>query len=393
MYKGPVKIMEELPASALSCTQIDDLYAIAARGTLTRLLAQWLNHYCLTVTEFIHSASALEKFESAGTTYQHAVQRMAVLLASQTKIPVVQIIRELNTLAGAAITRVYVDERRGLFAAPSGGNFAEMAVALAGRANAQYILSGSLAKYLAAAKSWDEKLRQVLAVRAAAPPDGLGRALLLSALDAIIADIVNNETALTELLGAKLTFGQRLFSALAIFRGAPSSGMDGCAAGLLQLARYFAHGELPDARQAFANFILAECQKTNRLCLSSLEGELESFHQLVGELTLAQSKYLDRDDLHAMFTERSKRFVTQEFLFQFMAGAGGGGGVDTHGGLLLQPMLGLEQELGKGLSLQLMGGRCLAPRGKLRTQVLDAGLAWRFGLPTGVRGKASSPSL
>ena len=70
------------------------------------------------------------------------------------------------------------------------------------------------------------------------------------------------------------------------------------------------------------------------------------------------------------------------FLAQAMAGAAGGGGVDTGGGFLLQPMVGVEQELGRGLSLQVMAGRCIAPGGGLATPVLDAGLAWRFGLPT-----------
>ena len=73
------------------------------------------------------------------------------------------------------------------------------------------------------------------------------------------------------------------------------------------------------------------------------------------------------------------------FLVQFMVGAAGGGGVDTGGGLLVQPMLGLEQGLSHGLSLQVIGGRCIAPRGNLRTQVVDAGLSWRFGLPTRTR--------
>ena len=319
MHKGSV--MEEQPASALSCTHIDDLYALAARETLSRLLDQWLNHYGLTVTEFIHSASALEKFESAGTTYQHAVQRMAVLLAAQTKIPVVQIIKALNTLVGAAVTRVYVDERRGLFALPPAGNFAQMAVAYAGSPNAQYKLSGSLAKYLAAAKTWDEKLSQLLSLRSQAPKEGLGRALFLSAIDAIIADIIGNETALIDLLGAKQEFGQRLFSAVRIFRGIPSSGPDACAGGMNLLARHFACDEMPDVRQAFANFILGECQKPNRLCRSSSEDELEIFRQLVAELDVAETKYIDRNDLHAAFTERSKRFVTQEFLFSFMAAA------------------------------------------------------------------------
>jgi hypothetical protein len=84
---------------------------------------------------------------------------------------------------------------------------------------------------------------------------------------------------------------------------------------------------------------------------------------------------------------RSREFLGAgpRLLIQCMAGAAGGGGVDTAGGLLVQPTLGLEQALGKGLSLQVMTGRCIAPRGKLRTQVLDAGLDWRFGLPTRAR--------
>ncbi|MBI4913930.1 MAG: hypothetical protein HY823_14460 [Acidobacteria bacterium] len=64
-----------------------------------------------------------------------------------------------------------------------------------------------------------------------------------------------------------------------------------------------------------------------------------------------------------------------------MTGAAGGGGVDTGGGLLVQPMAGLEQDLGRGWSLQVMGGQQTAPKGRLRTSVAEAGLAWRFGLP------------
>ena len=64
-----------------------------------------------------------------------------------------------------------------------------------------------------------------------------------------------------------------------------------------------------------------------------------------------------------------------------LAGAAGGGGVDTGGGLILQPMAGLEQDLGGGWSLQVMAGRARAPKGTLDTGIVDAGLAWRFGLP------------
>lgn len=67
---------------------------------------------------------------------------------------------------------------------------------------------------------------------------------------------------------------------------------------------------------------------------------------------------------------------------QAMLGEAGGGGVDTSGGFLLQPEAGLEQDLGGGWSLQVLGGRTRAPNGKLNTTLLEAGLAWRFQLPT-----------
>lgn len=63
---------------------------------------------------------------------------------------------------------------------------------------------------------------------------------------------------------------------------------------------------------------------------------------------------------------------------QAMVGAAGGGGVDTSGGFLLQPTVGLEQDLGGGWSLQVLGGRTRAPNGRLNTSLLEGGLAWRF---------------
>ena len=63
---------------------------------------------------------------------------------------------------------------------------------------------------------------------------------------------------------------------------------------------------------------------------------------------------------------------------QAMVGEAGGGGVDTSGGFLLQPTAGLEQDLGSGWSLQLLGGRTRAPHGQLNTTLLEAGLAWHF---------------
>ncbi|MGA7712148.1 MAG: hypothetical protein WCA81_09615 [Rhizomicrobium sp.] len=308
---------EELAASPLPCTTVDELYLPPARAMLKRLAGNWLNHHRLTVTEFIHSPHELERFEATGTAYQHAIQRMAVTLAAKSKTPVVEIIRALNDLADQATKRVCIDEQRGLFPAVKAEKLAEMAEALADDPNARYILNGSLAKSLAA-KTWNDKLLKALALRAHAPKEGPGRALFLSLTDTIVAEIVGDESVLIELFGAEMDFGQRLLTAIDIFQGQIGAPPDETTTGLQLMARHFADGELADARLAVASFILSECKGTKRLCPTSLDDELMAFRHVVDKLTAATTEYLNPDDLNAAFVERSKQFVTQEALSQFI---------------------------------------------------------------------------
>src|SRR5690242_11258572 len=96
---------EDVP-HALPCFKPDDLYSYHARQTMTRLLGDFLARNKITITELIHRADMLEKFEATGTAYQHAIQKVAVAQASSTKTPVQQIIKNLNELTTQAIHRV-----------------------------------------------------------------------------------------------------------------------------------------------------------------------------------------------------------------------------------------------------------------------------------------------
>ncbi len=63
-------------------------------------------------------------------------------------------------------------------------------------------------------------------------------------------------------------------------------------------------------------------------------------------------------------------------------GAGGGGGVETRGGAMIQPALGLNQPLAEGLDLSLRLGRAHALRGGLDSNMFALGLKWHLGLLT-----------
>ncbi|HXJ01206.1 MAG TPA: hypothetical protein VNH44_08275 [Micropepsaceae bacterium] len=300
------------------CFKPDDLYSYHARMTMTRILGDWLGRQKLTVTELIHSASALEKFEATGTTYQHAVQKVAVAQASESESSVTQIVKQLNELCTTAIHRVYKDEKRNLFPEVQPGQFGPLATKLGLSIESRYILNGALAKYLAPARNWDAKLQRLLVLMAELPAEGPGRALLLTAIDTLVAEMLNGAAALADLLGHNPDLGHALLNLVELFLGTVVNVGEGGGRGINDLARSFAKDELPEARTAIAGRILAELKGLKRLCPSSLEEEFKMLRRLGNQLVRGQGKYLSNQDLIGAFTERSRRLVTHEPLQQFM---------------------------------------------------------------------------
>ena len=305
-------------SQTLPCTTIDDLYALQARRTLKRVLETWLTAQRLTVIEFIHSAPALQKFENAGTAYQHAIQRIAVTLAGRTKLPVVQIIRSLTALTTAAMNRVYADERANRFPLLDAAGLFTHAEALADDPARLYLLNGSLAKFLLASDDWDAKLNQVLALYGETRRRGED-GLVLRASEALIVELMADPRVLSELLGPTADFAQRLLGAVRILNGRALEA-DGMADSLQRLGRHIARGELRDAGLAIADYVRTECAGPKRLRPLSLEEELTAVRNLVEELAAVSSSYLNPADVEEALIARSKRFVTPETLAQLLAG-------------------------------------------------------------------------
>jgi hypothetical protein len=305
-------------ATVSPCFKPDDLYSYHARMTMTRILGDWLARQKLTVTELIHGAAALERFEATGTTYQHAIQKVAVAQAAESESTVAQIVKQLNELCTSAINRVYKDEKRKLFPELQAGQFGALATKLGASPEGRYVLNGALSKYLSHAKSWDAKLQRLLVLMEELPAEGLGRALLLTAIDTLVAEMLNGAAALADLLGHNPDLGHALLNLVELFLGTIVNVAEGAGRGINELARSFAKDELPEARAAIAGRILAELKGLKRLCPSSLDEEFKMLRRLGNQLVRGQGKYLSNQDLIAAFTERSRRLVTQEPLQQFM---------------------------------------------------------------------------
>src|SRR6266550_1542330 len=188
--------------SSTPCFKPDDLFSHHARATMARILGDYLTAHKLTLTELIHSSWALEKLESAGTVYQHAIQKIAVAQASESESSVTQIVKHLDGLCTLAIHRVYKDERRGLFPLLEAKQFGPFAERLASSPEGRYALNGALAKYLrTAALNWDAKLQSLLGLMRQLPAEGPGRALLLNGIDTLVAEMLSAAATLSGLLG------------------------------------------------------------------------------------------------------------------------------------------------------------------------------------------------
>jgi len=309
--------MEDAP-HALPCFKPEDLYSYHARATIRRLMPDFLARNKITVTELIHRADMLEKLEATGTVYQHAIQKVAVAQAASTSANVQQIVKSLNELATQSIQRVYRDQRKGLFPNPHANQFGELATKLAPQGDAAYIFNAALANHLKDARGWDQKIEMLLTLMEHAPAEEAPRKLVLSSIDAIMAEVMGGSAALHELLGHTETLSQSLGLLVELFLGRTPKDAKG---GLSMLTHHFAKDDLAEARTAVANRIVAEFKSTKRLVPDSLVEELKSLRSLANKVVMGVGKYLSHEDLVAAFTLRSKRLVTQETLSAHIDGA------------------------------------------------------------------------
>lgn len=316
MIKADDSENPDKPYYPLACSSVEDLFGAMGRERVRLVTQEWLRRQRLTVTEFMHNAAALNKFEAAGSSYQHAVQRMAVTLSSKSKVPVVQYIKALTALSTAGIRRVGSDDRAGLFPEHDEQGLVGFADSLGGQANAAYLFNGALAKYLAPAPSWTEKLDRLMSLANAASARPDAQALITRTADEILADIVGDSKVLIELLGADRRLGDVLQAVLQLFHGTIGK-MGDVAPGVQRLADGIARGGWPAARGALARFVLETLRGTVPLVGSNLSSELDAFVSVVDSVQHLYGPDFVREDYIETFVARSRRFVTPEALFHF----------------------------------------------------------------------------
>ncbi|MGB8602947.1 MAG: hypothetical protein WCD42_12205 [Rhizomicrobium sp.] len=300
------------------CQTIDEFYARDARRLIFRLTSEFCLQNRATATELLHSADLLNKLENAGTAMLHAVQIQSSAYSSAMNIPVRDALNHYNRLISRVVDRVTVDHRKHVFPTGTVDNFVSLADSMVDKPNGLYLLNGTLVHYLRHTTRWSEKVDRLLQVLeapgAVAANSGPGAAMLHSAVDEIVAEILPVPVALTDLIGPQSTFGEGLIAATRLFLGQQQKSAYTEDVALNSLARHFAAGGLPLSRAALGARLVADVQSLKRLREDSIEAEMRVFRELALLIRHGVGPYMKREEMMPALELRAARFVAHDTL-------------------------------------------------------------------------------
>lgn len=305
--------------TSLPCFKPDDFYSFHGRRSIARLLSEALGRWRITATELLHHAGHIERLELTGTVMQHAVQKAAIKHAGATGEPVQQIVKQLNELISRAIQRVVLDERNNRLPRIGKEGFGSLCARFADVSGADYYVNCAIARHIEDAKGWSEKLAAVIALLNDLPADGPAREVGLRVVDSLVAELLEGNAAITDLLGETPNLGHALLKLADLFLGR-NSGESGANQGLCALSSEFSKGNLVSARAAIGQRVLDEIKGVRRLDPGSLDEEVRLMRLLATRMAMGQGKLASQDEILDAFNARSRQLVMSEPMERYLAG-------------------------------------------------------------------------
>jgi hypothetical protein len=312
------------------CVTPSDLYSVHARERIGRLLDGWLHRAQVTPFELLHRPDLVEQLDASGVEIQHALQKIAVPESQARGVSVHEMIRTFQKLVQRAVERILKDGRKNAFPEIRGSAFAAAAAQLREDPDRSYLLGGGVARYLADARNFREKIGLILDLAEVAPDAGPSRGLAFQVLEQPLSEMLGSRGALADLLGPELDLGGSIAALTRLAAGPECKALSkfdptieklipplqGHAA---RLAGWFEREAFEGVRVAIGRRILAELTGPRRLRPSDPEGEIAILRALAMALTAAAGKVMTQEDVQNAFVERCKSLVTGDFVEQYLA--------------------------------------------------------------------------
>ena len=313
------------PAIRPACSGPAELYSPHARALIGRVLEDWLKREGVTPFELLHRPDVAERLEASGVELQHAIQKVSVPESQATGQDVHSVVRHYQKLVDQAMARLRKAGRDGLFPELQDRSIADLAHRLAGASTRAFSMGGVIADAIKDRRGARERLGLLMDLMDGAPIDGPPRALVVVAVEQIVAEMLEVRSNLTEILGPSLDQGANL---AAIVRMVAPSEMDsllrmdprlalmmpdveGPAA---RLGLHLAAGEFPLLAASLARLVTRELTSQRRLRPQDPVGEIDILRLLAMALTASAGRLLTLEEVQAAFVERSKSLVTADFV-------------------------------------------------------------------------------
>ena len=313
------------------CVAPQDLYTAHARDRIGRLLEGWLNRQRVTPFELLHRADLVEQLETSGMDLQHAIQKIAIPEAQARDISVHEVIRAFQKLAQVSMERVQTDARKNVYPKVDLKNFAEVAEKLSNSdGERHYLLGAGVAKAIAGADRWSEKVNQLLDFADAAPHSPAGRTLALQVLEQPLGEVLGSQGGLNELIGADLELGETLAAmtrlaaaetveALAEIEPVVARAMPPLKSSAARLANWLDGPHFDQVRASIAKRVLKELSGPRRLCPDNPAGEIDMLRALAMALTAASGRVMSLEEVQAVFIQRSGMLVRSDFVEAYLS--------------------------------------------------------------------------
>jgi hypothetical protein len=312
------------------CVEARDMYSVHARELIGRLLAPWLRRQQVTPYELLHRADLLESLEASGMELQHAIQKVAIPEAQATGTSTHDVIRRYRATIDQAIERVIRDTRRKAFPVIDEDAFADVGRRLSKTQDGAYFLGGSVAQYIAPAKTWPDKLERLLQLA-----DRVGdeaRDFKIGVLCQPLGEILGARNALSDISGRPLDLGGDLalvmrmiapneVAQLVLIDPSLNEHFPTPPPQISRLADWLQDPDFLPLRAALARRVLEELNGSKRLRPGDAQGEIAVLRALAMALTLFAGHLAPPDDVHAAFVKRSAELVSPHFIEAYTAGA------------------------------------------------------------------------
>ena len=327
----PLRKKAVAPAARPACTSPAELYSPHARALIGRVLEDWLRREGVTAFELLHRPDVAERLEAAGIELQHAIQKVAVPESQSTGQDVHTVVRHYQKLTELTIARLRKAGRDGLFPALQDTSIADLAHRFSGAPDRALRMGGVVAGALAEHSGARARLSALMDLMDAAPTDGPPRALIVVAVEQIVAEMLALRQNLNAVLGPALDQGASLAAIVRMVAPDEMDGLlkldprldlmmpaiDGPAA---RLGVHLAAGEFPLLAAALARMVTGELTSPRRLRPNDPVGEIDILRLLAMALTAAAGRLLTLEEVQTAFVERSKSLVTADFVAAYVAG-------------------------------------------------------------------------